>query len=85
MLDAIRMRPEQNNWKRSSALILLEGQILIDRHERVALSGQAIQERTVIEVRCAQKSADRYDVMASEVTCEADRNACVEHDAHRCS
>jgi hypothetical protein len=50
MFYAIRVRAQEDYWERSPAQILLERQIPIHGHERIALTGEAIQQFTVINV-----------------------------------
>lgn len=61
--------------------ILLEPEVLVDRHEHVEASGQCIQHRTVFEVGVAQHLAKGGDLVVCDELGQPLGNACVEQDA----
>jgi hypothetical protein len=75
------MRAQQDYWEWSFPQILLEWQIPVHRHEHVAFASEAIQQITIIKVRCPEQPADSCNVMAGKKAGEASGHACVEHDA----
>ena len=79
LFECARRRRTENGRARR---FCWKGRFFVHRNERIALTGQAIQERAVVEVGCAKESSDSRDVMAREEPRQAGWHACVQHNAH---
>ena len=77
------MGAQENHGKPPPSQVLLEWQVLLDRDERIASTGEPIEEWPVVDVRCAEQTADGRDIMSRPVAREAGRHARIQHEPHR--
>ena len=80
ILDGVRMRSKQHDAHRPTTQVLLKSQILVDRHERIKLAGDAIKHRPVVDVRCAEVCAHRRHVVSRNEPRETFGHTRVEED-----
>ena len=76
------MGAQQNNAKWAVTQILLIAQVLVDRHKRIEVSADSVEQRTVIKIRGPQERACGGHSMLRNKCGETLRHAGIEYNAH---
>ena len=82
VLQAVGMRPEQDDGERAIAQVLLKADAPVDRDERIALPSKSIQQRPIIEVGASEQATDGCDVVSWQKPRQPHGHARIKDDAH---
>jgi len=83
VLQAVRVCPRQDDWRRAIAQVLLEAHTPVDRDKRIALPSESIKQRPIIEVGVSEQPADGSDVVSWQKPSQPCGHTRIKDDAHR--